>query len=173
MNSHNIWNPSREKDDKQSNTPSQIDKKFQRYLSALQEQYLWLESYLPQPQLDRYLNLIAFSNFTHQHTEMVKKLQLRDLHMILSLWDLELGLKDKEIPREILTQIDSLICDLTEGFCKQGLVTRRDLIIRKREILSGIHGSEKEIFKGCLNNELSPFLKEGVKNLLYMTVVPK
>lgn len=140
------------------------------YASHLQNQFAWLSYYLPQDKLSTYVQLVAFSNFNNLEDKMLMNLQLRDLHKILALWNVELMLTEEELDPKLVAQIDTYVCSLTQGFCKRGLVTNFDLLRCKYEIFRDLLDIEDKGQNFSLPDKISHDLKVQIKNLLSLSI---
>lgn len=164
-------NPNKPKQHSTSQASLVTSKIYQQNLDHLRLQYVWLTDYLSPEKLNHYLELITFMNLNRSSPSRNENLQLRDVHLILTLWDLELQLEDNKISNEVLQYIDSYICTQTNGFCKRGLVSRKDIFIRKRQFFYDMVNSENHdsIPK---DNSLTSLLKERVQEFLALRITP-
>ena len=163
MSSHDTWNPFRH-NDKPTITPEyRTLTSFVDYTSHLNFQFSWLESYIPTNKLQTYLQLVAFSNYEELDPKKLLNLQLRDLHFILALWDLELSLEDNNVTLEVLAQIEQYVCGLTTGFIKRGLISCLDVLRRKQEILQDYNLCHEKAMHFPVNKSLTPEQKDQIK----------
>lgn len=170
MSSHDTWNPFRHNDKPIIKAEFITLTSFVDYTSHLNFQFSWLESYIPTKQLSTYLQLVAFSNYEDLDPKKLINLQLRDLHFILALWDLELSLEDNNVSLEVLAKIDQYVCSLTSGFIKRGLISRFDVLRRKQEILQGYNLCYEKSIHFPPKQKLTPEQKEKIKGLLSISL---
>lgn len=143
---------------------------FDEYVVYVQKRFRWLVPYLPHSQLVRYLRLVAFMNFDQLSPYKLNSLQLRDLYLLMALWELDLILQGKHLSQSTMTQIDKLLCAQVPEFYKQGLLTRTDLIIHKQEILSKLLKKTSEKISLGFDKDLPAPIKTQLREILSLTL---
>ena len=144
--------------------------KYQQYFTHLKQQFIWLEQYIPSKNLNKYLQLIAFSKFDNLARNQLLNLQLRDLAEILGLWDLELSLEGGKLSNEILTQIDRYLCQMTNFTLKHGLITKKDILSQKYKILRKIYSIYGRSFKTSPKFELDLDLNKVIQDFFSLSI---
>jgi hypothetical protein len=108
----------------------------------LNEQFHWLEEFIPEKLLDQIFQLMAYSRTQRKIAKELAGLNLQDLSLILAFWELDVYPLGNYIVEEVLQDINDYLRTYSNNFKKRGIISIKDIQMAQEIILSDLYALE-------------------------------